>query len=289
MLRAAGAGFGGLALAGLYNSLLRGDDLRGGDLRGGDLRGGDRAHNNDLPAGAHHRPRAKRIIFLFMHGGPSQVDTFDYKPALERDHGKPLPFPKPRVVSSATGNLLKSPWKFQRRGQSGAWVSELFPEVAQRVDDLCVINSMHCSNSRHGAALLELHTGSDTFIRPSMGVLDHLRPGHRERESAGLYLDLSYAHAWRRKRLQFRVPAGGLSRHADRQRQYSGGASQDPLYRQRRFAALGVPRIGVGLPRRSGSRTRRPPGGPGIGIEDQIVRTRVSHAGRGSAAATDRR
>jgi hypothetical protein len=104
-----------------------------------------------------------------MHGGPSQVDTFDYKPQLERDHGKPLPFPKPRVVSSATGNLLKSPWKFAQHGQSGAWVSELFPHVSRRVDDLCFLHSMHCSNSRHGAALLELHTGSDTFIRPSMG------------------------------------------------------------------------------------------------------------------------
>jgi hypothetical protein len=104
-----------------------------------------------------------------MHGGPSQVDTFDYKPLLERDHGKPLPFDKPRVVSSATGNLLKSPWKFAQHGESGMWVSELFPHVAQRADDICLINSMHCSNSRHGGALLELHTGSDTFVRPSMG------------------------------------------------------------------------------------------------------------------------
>jgi hypothetical protein len=109
------------------------------------------------------------VIFLFMHGGPSQVDTFDYKPLLERDHGKPLPFAKPRVVSSATGNLLRSPWKFRQYGKSGAWVSELFPHLAHCVDDLCFIHSMHGSNSRHGGALLELHTGTDTFIRPSMG------------------------------------------------------------------------------------------------------------------------
>ena len=114
-------------------------------------------------------PKAKRVIFLFMHGGPSQVDTFDYKPLLERDHGKPLPFAKPRVVSSETGNLLKSPWSFRQHGQSGAWVSELFPHIARRVDDLCFIHSMHGSNSRHGGALLELHTGSDTFVRPSLG------------------------------------------------------------------------------------------------------------------------
>ena len=74
-----------------------------------------------------------------------------------------------KVVSSETGNLLQSPWKFRQYGQSGAWVSELFPEVAKCVDDLCFIHSMHGSNSRHGGALLELHTGSDTFVRPSMG------------------------------------------------------------------------------------------------------------------------
>jgi len=68
-----------------------------------------------------------------------------------------------------TGNLLKSPFKFSQHGQSGAWVSDIFPEVAGCVDDLCIINSMHGSNSRHGGALLELHTGSDTFVRPSMG------------------------------------------------------------------------------------------------------------------------
>lgn len=113
--------------------------------------------------------KAKRVIFLFMHGGPSQVDTFDYKPLLERDNGKPLPFDKPRVFSAQTGNLLKSPFSFKQYGESGAWVSDLFPHVASHVDDLCIINSMHGSNSRHGGALLELHTGSDTFVRPSMG------------------------------------------------------------------------------------------------------------------------
>jgi hypothetical protein len=117
----------------------------------------------------HFKARAKRVIFLFMHGGPSQVDTFDYKPLLKRDHGKPLPFARPKVVSSETFNLLQSPWQFRQYGQSGAWVSDLFPETAKCVDDICFVKSMHGSNSRHGGALLELHTGSDTFIRPSMG------------------------------------------------------------------------------------------------------------------------
>lgn len=120
--------------------------------------------------GLHFPARAKRVIFLFMHGGPSQVDTFDYKPQLIKDDGKPLPFEKPRVQFSQTGNLLKSPWAFAQHGESGAWVSELFPEVAKCVDDLCFIKSMHGSNEAHGGALLKIHTGSDTFVRPSMGA-----------------------------------------------------------------------------------------------------------------------
>ena len=121
------------------------------------------------PKAPHFPATAKRVIFLFMHGGPSQVDTFDYKPLLQRDNGKPLPFAKPRVQFAETGNLLQSPWAFRQHGESGAWVSELFPEVATTVDELCFIKSMHGTNEAHGGALLALHTGSDTFVRPSMG------------------------------------------------------------------------------------------------------------------------
>jgi hypothetical protein len=155
LLRRAGAGFGSLALAGLLAE---------------EARASTPDPNLPLaPRPPHFAAKARRVIFLFMHGGPSQMDTFDYKPLLRRDHGKPLPFAKPRVVSSETGNLLASPFKFARYGQSGHWVSEVFPRVAEHVDDLCMINGMHGSNSRHGGALLELHTGSDTFVRPSMG------------------------------------------------------------------------------------------------------------------------
>jgi hypothetical protein len=155
LLRSTGGGFAALALAGLL-----GEEARAGAV---DPR-------NPLASRVGHFPaKAKRVIFLFMHGGPSQMDTFDHKPLLTRDHGKPLPFAKPRVVSSQTGNLLASPFKFEKHGESGIAVSELFPNVAGCVDDICMINSMHGSNSRHGGALLELHTGSDTFIRPSMG------------------------------------------------------------------------------------------------------------------------
>lgn len=154
MLRNASAGFGALALHGLLGLESRGAIHSQGPLS---------------PKQPHFKPKAKRVIFLFMHGGPSHVDTFDYKPLLTRDDGKPLPFAKPRIVSSPTDNLLASPWKFRQYGQSGLWASELFPHVAKHVDKLCMLNAMHGSNSRHGGALLELHTGSDTFIRPSMG------------------------------------------------------------------------------------------------------------------------
>ncbi len=104
-----------------------------------------------------------------MHGGPSQVDTFDPKPALKRDHGKPFPGQKPRVQFAATGNLLQSPWEFKKYGKSGLEVSDLFPHVGACADDLCVMRSIHADNSAHGGALLQLHTGSDTFVRPSIG------------------------------------------------------------------------------------------------------------------------
>ena len=121
------------------------------------------------PQLAHLTARAKRVVFLFMKGGPSHVDTFDPKPLLTRDNGKPLPFDLPRITFGAQGNLLKSPWKFKRYGESGLPVSELFPHVAQHVDDLCILRSVHGTNPAHGGALLKLHTGTDQFVRPSMG------------------------------------------------------------------------------------------------------------------------
>src|ERR1043166_4174275 len=149
MLQSSACGFANLALAGLLSA---------------------QETRNPLSARApHFAARAKRVIFLFMHGGPSQVDTFDRKPRLQRDDGRPLPFARPRVVSSQTGNLLGSPFRFRQHGQSGLWASELFPHFARCLDDVCMIHSMRGSNSRHGGALLELHTGSDTFVRPAMG------------------------------------------------------------------------------------------------------------------------
>jgi hypothetical protein len=125
------------------------------------------------------------MIFLFMHGGPSQVDTFDYKPLLQRDHGKPLPFPKPRVQFAQTGNLLGSPWRFHKHGESGQWASTLFPQVASVIDRLCFIKSLHGTNEAHGGALLALHTGSDTFVRPSLGSWLHYGLGSENQSLPG--------------------------------------------------------------------------------------------------------
>ena len=152
LLQGAGTGFGALALAALL-----GETQAAGGI------------SAMAPRAPHFSAKAKRVIFLFMHGGPSHIDLFDYKPQLQRMHGQPYPGAKPRIVSSVTGNLLASPFTFKQHGQSGRFVSEVFPHLSAMVDDLCFIHSMHGSNSRHGAALLELHTGSDTFIRPSMG------------------------------------------------------------------------------------------------------------------------
>jgi hypothetical protein len=124
--------------------------------------------------GTWHIPaRARRVIFLFMKGGPSQVDTFDHKPLLQAHDGRELPFEKPRVQFAPTGKLLASPWKFQRHGRSGSPVSSLFPELAKCVDDICFVHSVHGTNAAHGGAALKLHTGSDNFVRPSLGAWVH--------------------------------------------------------------------------------------------------------------------
>ena len=122
------------------------------------------------PKKTHFRARAQRVIFLFMHGGPSHLDTFDPKPRLIRDHGKPLPFKRPLTFAEEqVGGLLKSPFEFIKRGQSGIEISELFPNLASHADDLCFIRSMVGDSVAHGGALMQLHTGTNTFTRPSWG------------------------------------------------------------------------------------------------------------------------
>jgi len=116
----------------------------------------------------HHTPRAKSVIFLFMGGGPSQVDLFDPKPKLA-DHGK-IPIKLPRITRDATPNCRPSPYRFRQHGEAGIWISELLPHLAHCADDLCVIRSMHCDHIEHSGAIRQLTTGDGVLPRPSLGA-----------------------------------------------------------------------------------------------------------------------
>jgi hypothetical protein len=122
----------------------------------------------------HFAPRAKRIIFLFMQGGPSHVDTFDYKPELARHHDQQFEFDDDRTKArtqngKSSQRVMKSPWSFRRYGETGRWSSELFTRTARHIDDLCMVHSMHTDGVAHGPATLFLHCGASNFVRPSMG------------------------------------------------------------------------------------------------------------------------
>ena len=119
---------------------------------------------------SHFRARAKRVIFLFMHGGPSHIDTFDPKQRLIQDHGKPIPFKLSlQFAPESHGGLMKSPFDFRRYGQSGIPVSDFVKNVGTHADDLCIIRSLVGEGVDHGAALLQLNTGTLNFNRPSIG------------------------------------------------------------------------------------------------------------------------
>jgi hypothetical protein len=112
--------------------------------------------------------KAKRVIHLFMNGGPSQVDTFDPKPELSKRHGQPLPMPN-RPTERKTGAAFGSPFKFKKYGQSGIEVSDLFAKTAQHVDDMCIIRSMHADVPNHEPSLLLMNCGEARLVRPSFG------------------------------------------------------------------------------------------------------------------------
>jgi hypothetical protein len=118
--------------------------------------------------GPHFPAKARRVIFLFLNGGPSHVDTFDYKPMLQKFHGKPMPTENPKTERK-TGNLLGSPFTFKKCGQSGIEVSELFTQVREQIDDLCVIRSMYTDRPFHDAGFFMMSTGHNLAGRPSMG------------------------------------------------------------------------------------------------------------------------
>ncbi len=120
------------------------------------------------PKPPHFAPKAKRVIFLFLNGGPSQVDTFDPKPALDKYNGQPMPSGSLQTERK-TGALLRSPFRFDRYGQSGLEISEIFPRLGSHADDLCIIRSMHTDRPNHEPSLFLMNTGINLPGRPSMG------------------------------------------------------------------------------------------------------------------------
>jgi hypothetical protein len=150
LLRSVSSGFGYLAFAGL-SSMAAAANVNDSPL---------------APKAPHFPARARRVIFLCMNGAPSHVDTFDFKPDLSSADGKASD--RPGRIPGA--KLMGSPWKFRQHGESGLWVSELFPKVAAHADKLCILRSMHTDLPAHPEAYLMLHTGSSQFIRPSLGA-----------------------------------------------------------------------------------------------------------------------
>lgn len=155
MLSRFGAGFGTLGLS----SMLEQDTIAAGK----------RTNSPLLPKAPHFAPRAKRIIQLFMPGGPSQVDTFDYKPALEKYTGQRPELVDRKSLRNTKNGLMKSPFGFKQYGESGKWVSDIFPKVASKVDELCFIHSMHTDIPEHAGAILMFNLGHIQAVRPSLG------------------------------------------------------------------------------------------------------------------------
>ena len=145
-LKACGAGFGSVALTDL---LAQESDFAG-----------------EVPL--QYPAKAKHVIHLFMNGGPSQVDTFDPKSALEKHDGKTAPTKNLRT-ERPTGNVLKSPYKFRQYGECGLPVSQIFSHTAAHMDDICVIRSMHADVPNHEPSLMLMNTGESRLVRPSMG------------------------------------------------------------------------------------------------------------------------
>ncbi len=151
-----GMGFGWIGLAGLFGAGTPASAAP------------DRYVNPLAPREPHFAPKARRVIHLFMNGGPSHVDTFDPKPALGRYAGKLLPMENPKT-ERRTGAAMPSPYKFQPYGESGIEISEIFARTAERADDLCVIRSMHADVPNHEPSLLLMNCGEARLIRPAVG------------------------------------------------------------------------------------------------------------------------
>jgi hypothetical protein len=155
MLKTVGSGFGYLAFAALAHE------------QAGRAQGTDAPRSALEPKQPHFPARAKHVIFLCMDGGPSHVDTFDYKPLLTADDGKPAPRGR---SGFGGGKLLASPFQFEKRGSSGLWISDVFPELAKQADKLCILNGMHTDLPNHPQAFIQMHCGISQFPRPSLGA-----------------------------------------------------------------------------------------------------------------------
>jgi hypothetical protein len=155
LLERCSAGFGAAALAGLLGSAARGAT----------------AGSTRWPAGRpHFAPRARHVIFCYMSGGVSHLDSLDPKPRLTAEHGKPMPVPVHRTMFNNNGNIMGSPWAFHPRGRSGLPVSDLFPHIARCADDLAVIRSMTSKVSEHAQGNYFIHTGFPFMGHPSAGA-----------------------------------------------------------------------------------------------------------------------
>lgn len=151
-LHRASGGFGAVALSGLWNNLQA------------------QTHNPLSARQGHHAPKADRVIFLYSTGGVSHIDTFNHRPQLTVDHGKSITASRWLNKSGEFKRyLIKPRWSFKRHGDSGTWVSDLFPHLGSMIDDVCVLNAMHCESDGHDKATLAAHTGSAQFARPSAG------------------------------------------------------------------------------------------------------------------------
>jgi len=165
-LETAANGFGGLAFAALAARASHAGEAAVAPQDPATAAGGPLAARPP-----HFPPRARHVIFLCMQGGPSHVDTFDYKPRLVADAGRPAPTAGlPGGGRGGRAELLAPAWTFRQRGESGLWVSSLFDRVAEHADRLCVINSMATDLPAHPQAFAQLHTGTTQFVRPSLGA-----------------------------------------------------------------------------------------------------------------------
>src|SRR5206468_3395146 len=173
MLLRCANGFGAMAFTSLLREPSFGATLRGAPAEAGSTPslGSATARRDPMaPRPPHFPAKVRAVIFLFMDGGPSQVDTFDPKPRLDREHGQPIQVKTHPTQFNNVGNVLRCPWKFRRYGESGIPVSDLFPHVGQCADDLAIIRSMVSNFSEHTNANYFIHTGNGLQGRPSQGA-----------------------------------------------------------------------------------------------------------------------